>query len=129
MAITQAQIEKIERDAQTASIAVMAAFLQEVLGQKITAYLSGRKDAKLVGMWAAGKVTPGHEVRMRLQYAYHAARMIDAAYGKDTMQSWFFGSNTRLDDAAPAYVLRHSRELDDIRLIVPAARAFVGAAA
>jgi hypothetical protein len=60
-----------------------------------------------------------------LREGYQAARLLVSAYGDETAKAWFFGSNTRLDDQAPAYVLRHAKSWDEQRLIVPAARAFV----
>ena len=36
------------------------------------------------------------------------------------------GTNSRLDDEAPAWVLRHARVPDDLRGVVPAARSFAG---
>ena len=118
----------VEREAAITDIAKIAAFLQEALGQKITAYLGGLRDAKVVGRWVRGQVDPRDMVKMRLRSAYQAARMIIEAYGPETTKAWFFGCNTRLDDEAPASVLRRARTPDDLRRVVPAARAFAGAA-
>jgi hypothetical protein len=37
--------------------------------------------------------------------------------------------NSRLDDEAPAWLLRHAEDPGDVRFLVPAARAFAGGAA
>jgi hypothetical protein len=129
IALNQKKIEAIERKAKVADIHEIAAYLQEHLGQKITAYLSGLRDSKVVGQWAKGRGEPRDLSQFRMKCAYEAALMLVDAYGDETARSWFFGTNTRLDDEAPAYRLRHVKTPEDIRFIVPAARAFVGIAA
>jgi hypothetical protein len=116
---------QVEREAVTARIRDVAAYLQEHLGQRITAYLSGLDHAKTVGLWIAGRSEPRDLASTRLRYAYQAARLLAESYDDETARAWFFGSNTRLDDEAPAYLLRHATSLDDLRQIIPAARAFV----
>ena len=122
-------METFERQAKTAPAQEIAFYLQEHLGQKITAYLSGLKDPKIVGQWAKGRGKPRDLARFRMACAYEAALMLVSAYGDETARSWFFGTNTRLDDEAPAARLRHVKDPQDLRYIVPAARAFVGVAA
>ncbi len=117
---------EVEREAITSGTDRIATYLQEMLGQKIVAYLAGLTDPKMVGAWARGESKPRSAAMFRLRYAYQAARLLTHAYGNETAQAWFFGSNHLLDDEAPAYVLRYAKTPDDLRLIVPAARAFVG---
>jgi hypothetical protein len=119
--------EEVSADAARLPITEIARFLREHLGQRLTAYLSGVNDPKMVARWIAGRSTPRDYPQRRLREGYQAARLLVAAYGDETAKAWFFGSNTRLDDEAPAYVLRHATRWEDLRLIVPAARAFVGA--
>ncbi|HXO30158.1 MAG TPA: XRE family transcriptional regulator [Thermoanaerobaculia bacterium] len=116
---------QVEHEAITAKIGDVAAYLQEHLGQKMTAYLSGIDHAKTVGLWVAHKSEPRDLPSMRLRYAYRAARLLIDAYDDETARAWFFGSNTRLDDEAPAYLLRHGTSPDDLRRMIPAAYAFV----
>jgi hypothetical protein len=115
----------IERQAVTSDIAKVASYLQEHLGQKVTAYLSGVKDAKLVGQWAAGKVQPRPMPSFRLRSAYQAAHYLVDAYGSVTAQAWFFGRNSQLDGRAPAFVLREGKVPEDWGFVVTAAKAFV----
>jgi hypothetical protein len=119
----------VEREATTLGIPKIAGYLQGQLGQKITAYLSGLDNAKTVGLWISGNVEPRDLPKTRLRYAYQAARLLIEAYDAETAKAWFFGSNTLLDDEAPAYVLRHARTPDDLRLVIPAARNLVEVAA
>jgi hypothetical protein len=118
----------VQREATTQSAGEIVRYLQKTLGPQIVAYLSGLKDTKMVGLWAKG-AKPRDVAGMRLRYAYQAARLLDNAYERETARAWFFGTNTRLNDEAPAYVLRYAKTPEDVRFIVPAARAFVGAAA
>jgi hypothetical protein len=116
---------QIERQAVTSDISTVAAYLQEHLGQKVTAYLSGVKDAKLVGQWSAGKVQPRPLPGFRLRSAYQAARYLVDAYGSETAQAWFFGRNSNFDGRAPALVLREAENPEDWSLVVSAAKGFV----
>lgn len=115
----------IERQAILAEISGVAGYLQEHLGQTVTAYLSGVKDSKLVGQWAAGRVQPRPLPGFRLRSAYQAARYLVEAYGSKTAQAWFFGRNSQLDGRAPASVLREGTIPEDWGFVVTAAKAFV----
>ena len=123
-----AELETIEREAVLATSDELAGYLQRELGQQLTAYLSGLRDPKMVGRWAAGKAVPREPAKLRLRCAFRIARMLTDAYGAETAKAWLVGANTRLDDEAPAYLLRHAQSPEDLRPLVPAARAFVGAA-
>lgn len=61
-------------------------------------------------------------------YQYTAARMLVESYGSGTARAWLLGSNSGLDDEAPAWLLRHAEEPGDVRFLVAAARAFAGKA-
>lgn len=125
--LNRAELDRIDTEAATASPAKIAAFLQEHLGQKLTAYLSGLSDPKEVGAWARGANAPRDLAVMRLRCAYRAVRMIIRTYDADTAKAWLFGTNTRLGDEAPAYLLRRAEDPEDMKPIVPVARAFAGA--
>lgn len=127
--LSDKKVNEIERRATVEKISVIAAFLQHVLGQKLTAYLAGLNDPKVVGVWAQGKAQPRDLPAFRMRCAYKVASLLLDAYGAETTKSWFFGTNTRLDDEAPAYLLRHSKVPEDLRFIVPAAKAFILSAA
>lgn len=122
-------IDAIERDHANLDVTEIVTWLDEHLGQRMTAYVSGIKDQKLVAKWASGKHKPHPDSEMRLRRAYYAARLIVEAYSDQTARAWLFGANTRLDDQAPASVLRTAAEVDDLFPIVPAARAFAAHAA
>jgi hypothetical protein len=117
---------ELEREALTASPAELAAWLQDHLGQKIAAFALGLADAKMVGRYAAGRTRPRDTVLWRMQHAYQAARLVVEAYGDVTAKSWFFGTNSILDDRAPALVLREAVGPADLAGVIPAARSFAG---
>jgi hypothetical protein len=115
----------IERAAVAAQPSEMAAYLQEHLGQRLTAYLAGLKDVKRVGQWARGTSQPPAVTRERLRAAFHATQLLLMRYSDDAVGGWFFGANSSLDDRAPAAVLREAEAPDELALVVPLARAFV----
>jgi hypothetical protein len=124
--MTVLDAQHITDDAVRLDIAEIAQYLQAQLGQKLTAYVAGVNDAKMVGRWAAGRALPRADKDMRLREAYKATRMLVAAFGAVTAKAWWVGTNTRLDDHAPAAVLRHAADPAAVRFVVPAARAFAG---
>ena len=123
------KIEQIEKEAATTSLPKVADFLQDQLGQKLTAYIAGLTDPKAVGSWIRKESAPRPLADMRLRYAFKVVRLIVEAYDAETAKAWLFGTNTRLNDEAPAYLLRNAEKVDDLRLLVPIARAFAGSAA
>lgn len=99
--------QTVEREAVTADLADVAGWLQDQLGQQLTAYVAGLRDPKVVGKWRRGhapRARPGSAAGRPTP----AARMLVDAYGANTTRAWFLGSNSRLDDEAPAWLLRHA---------------------
>ncbi len=122
------KIGLIEREAAIKKMPQITEFLQHQLGQKLTAYIAGLTDPKAVGSWIRGENDPRPPADMRLRYAYQVVRMLVEAYDAETAKAWLFGTNTRLNDEAPAYILRNAKAVDDLRQLVPTARAFAGSA-
>ena len=118
--------EDVSSEAARLPITEIAGFLRQHLGGTMTAYISGVNDPKMVTRWITGRSTPRPQPQSRMRESYQATRFLVSAYGDETARAWFNGSNARLDDMAPAYVLRNARSWEELRLIVPAARAFVG---
>jgi hypothetical protein len=116
--------EQVSDEAALLPIQDVIAYLQEHLGQRMTAYISGVKDPKMVHRWIARQNLPRDESQIRLREAYQATRLLVDAYGDETAKAWLFGSNAELGSQAPAYMLRQARDWEDLRSIVPAARAF-----
>jgi hypothetical protein len=117
--------EQVSAEAARLPIAEIAIFLRAHLGRRMTAYISGVNDPKMVARWVGGQSTPRDHAQRRLREAYQATRLLVNGYGDETAKAWLSGSNAQLDDQAPAFVLRNARSWEDLRLVVPAARAFV----
>ncbi|MDX6630466.1 MAG: hypothetical protein QOH00_2712 [Gaiellales bacterium] len=119
--------EQVSDEAALLPIQEIVAYLQDHLGQRMTAYISGVKDPKMVARWISRQNVPRDESQIRLREGYQATRLLVDAYGDETAKAWLFGSNAELDSQAPAYMLRQARSWEDLRSIVPAARAFARA--
>ena len=128
--MVQAQVEteprhRIRKQETTLSLSEVAGYLQEHLGQKLTAFLSGVGDPKTVGRWVSGKVQPPFTRGVRLRTAYDATRLIVDKIGDETARGWFLGSSQFLHHTAPAVVLHDAKTPDECRHIMPAAISFV----
>jgi hypothetical protein len=105
----------------TVDVASIAQYLQETLGQKLVAYITGLSDPKGVGHWARGEQQPRHEAEIRLRAAYQVFHLLLGEDSSHVVRAWFIGMNPQLDDDSPAAALREGRLKD----VLAAARAFV----
>jgi hypothetical protein len=64
MTIAPAQVD---REATELPIEEIATFLQDHLGQRITAYIAGVSDREMVGRWISGRHTPRPLATFRLR--------------------------------------------------------------
>jgi hypothetical protein len=116
-----AVMDQIAHDEATrATTAELAQFLQDLLGQKLTAAMVGLQDPKAVGAWARGERCPHTSTEKSLRHAYRIARLLKQVESPQTIRAWFVGMNPLLDDEAPAELL--SKE--PVR-VLQAARAFL----
>jgi hypothetical protein len=99
---------------------VMAATLQQLFGQKLTAFMAGTDDPKEVGKWARGEALPSPAMARRLADAHSIAELLLRYESPQGVCSWFLGMNPELDDRAPAEVLG-----DDPGLVRDAAHVFI----
>lgn len=120
---TAAAIEQAHRDAVTASIEEMAGFLQELLTRRLTAYITGVKDAKTVTRWSTGEIAEirNHDVEQRLRGTYEIAQLLLQAESAQTTRAWFIGMNPQLDDSSPAEAIRNG----NLKEAFAASRAFL----
>jgi hypothetical protein len=113
----------LDREASTLPVGEVAAYLQDQLGQRMTAFLVGLTDAKQVGRYArADGPEPRAIIAQRLRHGYKVVRMISDAYDAETAKAWLFGTNTRLDDQAPIEVLRTAEQPEQFTAVIRAAR-------
>lgn len=114
-------MERIALDqSRRAGIPEMAAALQSLLGQKVTAAIVGSVEPRTVGRWARGGHVVEADVERRLRDAYRIATLLGQADTPDTVRAWFLGMNPALDDHAPAELIAE----DPVR-VMQAARAFL----
>jgi hypothetical protein len=101
-------------------IAAVTAYVQDILGQRLTAVVAGVNDAKAVGKWARGERAPHPDTEQRLRHAFQVAELLMQAEAADTVRAWFRGMHPDLGDEAPATVLA-----TDPARVLQAARAFL----
>jgi hypothetical protein len=99
-------------------------YLQETVGSKVTAYLSGAEDVCTVERWSSGEERPQPSLAGRLLYGCETVRPIVDRYDSSTANAWLFGTNPWLKDEAPAYVLRHDDRPEVWKKVVHAAQDF-----
>jgi hypothetical protein len=128
MPLVLSTAEKLEHDASAQPTAAVAGFLQDTLGQRMTAYLAGLNDVKQIGRYRRPDgPTPTPQVELRLREGYKVVRMLLDCYDQATTRNWLFGTNSRLDDQAPIGVLRNGKVPEDFVAVVRAARQFASA--
>ncbi len=114
--------EHAHREAVSLDIAEVAEFLQENLGQRVTAMLAGVSDPGSVGRWAKRENRPQPAIDRRLREGYGIFQLIQSVESPHTVRAWFIGLNPQLDDdesPVEAIAANHFRE------VLAAARAFV----
>jgi hypothetical protein len=104
------------------SVPQMAQRLQELLGQKLTAFIVGVADPKEVGQWAREERAPEPALIAHLGTAYEVASRLRQVESAAAVQAWFVGMNPDLDDRAPAEVIAQ-----DPALVQEAADIFLAA--
>ncbi|MDB5077278.1 MAG: hypothetical protein JWO42_3457, partial [Chloroflexi bacterium] len=116
-AVLEAHRRSVHASPQEAS-----AYLQDMLTQRLTAFICNVKDGKTVARWAQGSVS---EIRpqseQRLRAAYEIATLLLQFDSPQTVRAWFMGLNPQLDDISPATALHDGRFAEALA----AARAFV----
>ncbi|MBS42539.1 MAG: hypothetical protein CMH83_05105 [Nocardioides sp.] len=103
--------------------------LRDLLGAKLVAYLGSVQETRAVRQWADAEDarTPSADVVNRLRMAYRIAALLREKDSAAVVQAWFQGMTPRLDDVAPARLLREG-DLDQVGPgVLAAARAFAAA--
>ena len=86
--------------------------LVELLGCRLTAYIAGVRDVRVVDLWLAGIPDPGVEVRLRL--AHSVASMLVPAQRPDGVRGWFLDPQPRLGNRSPALVIREGGDPNEV---------------
>jgi hypothetical protein len=113
------QIQAHQR-AIRASVADVAAALQELFGQRTTAAIAGVHDPRAVGKWSRGERTPHPDAERRLRETLRIADFLLQEEPPEIVRAWFIGLNPNLDDRSPALVVN-----EDPSQVMRAARSFL----
>jgi hypothetical protein len=114
-------VDHAHRGSVHVSVPEIAAFLQENLGQRLTALIAGVSDPRGVGRWATSKNNPQPAIENRLRCAFQVFHLVQSVESPHTVRAWFVGMNPQLEDASPAEAIAE----DKFRDVMAAARAFV----
>lgn len=120
VAVAVTEEHRAHAQAHRLPIAIVASYLQETLGQRLTAVIAEVSDAKAVGKWAKGQRTPQPDMERRLRDAFQITQLLVRTESSETVRAWFTGMNPDLGDRAPALVIAE----DPVR-VLHAARAFL----
>jgi hypothetical protein len=110
----------VHGDAARQDIRSIVSYLEEVLGQRLTALAAGVSDAKAVRQWAKGERVPRPDTERCLRHTYQIAQLLMRSESSGTVRAWFMGMNPELEDMAPVLVIAE----DPVR-VIRAARAFL----
>ena len=113
------------RRAVQASFSEIVAELAEILGKKLTAYIGGVKDTRVIERWMQGGVEPYRDADQRVRLAYQIAKTLSEHDSPRVVQAWFTGLNPEMQDRTPIRLLRE----EDVEKVGPellnAMRAFL----
>ena len=94
------------RRAVQAPFSEIAAELAGILGKKLTAYVGGVKDTRVVERWINAGVEPYRDADQRIRLAYQIAKTLSDHDSVRVVQAWFTGLNPELQDRTPIRLLR-----------------------
>ena len=113
------------RRAVQATFSEIVAEVAAILGKKLTAYIGGVKDTRVIERWMQGGVDPYKDADQRIRLAFQIAKTLSDHDSPRVVQAWFTGLNPELQDRVPIRLLREG----DLETVGPeilgAVRAFV----
>jgi len=90
-----------------ASFSEIVTDLAGILGKKLTAYIGGVKDTRVVERWSQGNVElPYRDADRRIRLAFQIAKTLSEHDSTSVVQAWFMGLNPELQDRSPVRLLR-----------------------
>jgi hypothetical protein len=101
--------------------------LREIVGPKLTAYITGIDDVRVLDSWISG-TEPFGDVEERLRFTYQVVRTLSQHDSPRIVQAWLTGVNPELGDRVPLRVLRNGDLATVAPEILGAARAFIAGA-
>jgi len=102
--------EQVHAQTVRAPLTELADGLYRLLTGRLTAYITGVKDARTVSRWASGEITDVRiESERRLRAAYEIMALLSRFDGQGTVRAWFIGMNPTLGDDSPADAIHDGR--------------------
>jgi hypothetical protein len=121
------EVRAIQEAATTPAPQVVARVV-DVLGDKLTSYIAGVKDARTLVRWQQKGDVPDASAR-RLQMSLQAMLLMQTRYSPEHVRPWFTWLSDVLDDKSPAAVLHDANSDDEIeaagRAVIAAAKAYL----
>jgi len=96
-------------------------YLNRNLGTTLVAYMADVRSRQMPKKWEVGECVPRDAALRRLLLAYEVLKLLVDNEDKCVARNWMIGMNPRLDDQAPATVIRMFLP----KAVLGAARAFV----
>lgn len=97
--------ERAHRESLRADIPSIAERLQDMLGQRLTAYAVRVSDPRSIGRYARGEQTPVQETQTRLRHLFEITQVLLTRETPETVRAWLVGSHPLLEDRAPIELL------------------------
>ena len=113
--------EAAHKTSLQAAIPDIAAQLQQIVGQRLVAYITGSRSSKTVARWASGDHSPQQQVQDKLRALYRTVLILAADETAETIRAWMTSANPYMGDEVPAEVLRAGNPVRVYR----AAQAFI----
>ncbi len=113
------------RRAVQASFAEIVTELVPILGKKLTAYIAGVKDTRVIERWMQGGIEPYRDADPRIRLAYQIAKTLSEHESARVVQAWFTGLNPELEDRAPIRLLKEEEVAKVGPELLNAMRAFL----
>ncbi len=109
-------------EASTTPVPQVVAKVADALGDRLTCYIAGIKDARTLARWQQRGDVPSDSAR-RLQGALRAIILLSSSYRPDEIAPWFTWLNDGLDDRSPAAALHGANTDDELEIAVRAVSA------
>jgi hypothetical protein len=99
--------ETTHRRAIQAPFQEIAKELQEILGQRLVAYVARVRSPKAVGRWATGENRAQRfEIEQHVRDLYRVIITLAESEQPETIRAWLLAANPQLEDRAPIEQLR-----------------------
>ena len=117
--------QNLEKQSKEKNIQEIVKELAEILGERMTVFVSGRNNVNALKFWLSGKGNPEPAEELRLRYAYRGAKALSNEYDSATAVSFFMGMNRSLNEEAPASFLRDHEKEKDLEEVWLAVKGFI----